>query len=94
MARKKEEKPKVKEQENEKENENEKEWTLMFFFASDNNLSASMFYQLKAMKTAGFQVDTNVLAYFDPHERGMPSMIFEINRMKERVKPNQKSATM
>lgn len=59
-----------------------KEWTLMFFFASDNNLSASMFYQLKSMKTAGFQVDTNVLAYFDPHERGMPSMIFEVNRME------------
>jgi hypothetical protein len=59
-----------------------KEWTLMFFFASDNNLSASMFYQLKSMKTAGFQVDTNVLAHFDPHERGMPSMIFEINRME------------
>src|SRR5262245_42367413 len=61
----------------------EKEWTLMFFFASDNNLSASMFYQLKSMKTAGFQKDTNVLAHFDPHERGMPSMIFEINRMEK-----------
>lgn len=60
-----------------------KEWTLMFFFASDNNLSASMFYQLKSMKTAGFQEDTNVLAHFDPHERGMPSMIFEINRMEK-----------
>src|SRR5262245_21955098 len=65
-------------------NDKEKEWTLMFFFASDNNLSASMFYQLKSLKTAGFQVDTNVLAYFDPHERGMPSMIFEINK-KERA---------
>ena len=74
---KKEEKPK------DKENDKEKEWTLMFFFASDNNLSASMFYQLKAMKTAGFQVDTNVLTHFDPHERGMPSMIFEINRMEK-----------
>ena len=63
-------------------NDKGKEWTLMFFFASDNNLSASMFYQLKSMKTAGFQVDTNVLAYFDPHERGMPSMIFEVNRME------------
>jgi Clostripain family len=66
-----------------KDKNGRKEWTLMFFFASDNNLSASMFYQLKAMKTAGFQVDTNVLAYFDPHERGMPSMIFEINRMEK-----------
>ncbi len=65
-----------------KNNENEKEWTLMFFFASDNNLSASMFYQLKSMKTAGFQVNTNVLAHFDPQQRGMPSMIFEINKME------------
>jgi hypothetical protein len=67
-----------------------KEWTLMFFFASDNNLSASMFYQLKAMKTAGFQVDTNVLAHFDPHERGMPSMIFEINRMERQGQTESK----
>src|SRR6185295_11672978 len=67
-----------------------KEWTLMFFFASDNNLSASMFYQLKSMKTAGFQVDTNVLAHFDPHERGMPSMIFEINRMEKEGKKKSK----
>jgi hypothetical protein len=57
-----------------------KKWTLMFFFASDNNLSSSMLYQLKAIKTAGFQVDTNVLVHFDPHERGVPSMIFEINK--------------
>jgi len=78
MTGKKEEKPK------------EKEWTLMFFFASDNNLSASMFYQLKAMKTAGFQVNTNVLAHFDPHERGMPSMIFEINRMERKDQTKSK----
>jgi hypothetical protein len=65
-------------------------WTLMFFFASDNNLSASMFYQLKSIKTAGFQVDTNVLAHFDPHERGVPSMIFEINRMEKKGKDKSK----
>ena len=60
-----------------------KKWTLMFFFASDNNLSASMLYQLKAIKAAGFQPDTNVLVYFDPHERGVPSTIFEINRIEK-----------
>ena len=65
-------------------------WTLMFFFASDNNLSASMFYQLKSIKTAGYQVDTNVLAHFDPHERGVPSMIFEINRMEKEGKKKSK----
>ena len=60
-----------------------KKWTLMFFFASDNNLSSSMLYQLKSIKAAGFQVDTNVLVHFDPHERGVPSMIFEVNKTEK-----------
>ena len=42
-------------------------WTLMFFFASDNNLSPSMLYQLKSIKSAGFQLDTNVVVHFDPY---------------------------
>ena len=58
-------------------------WTLMFFFAGDNNLTASMLYQLKSIKTAGFQVDTNVLVYFDPSERGVPARIFEINKTEK-----------
>lgn len=61
-----------------------KKWTLMFFFASDNNLSASMLYQLKAIKAAGFQPDTNVLVHFDPYEPGVPSLIFDINRTEKR----------
>jgi hypothetical protein len=73
-----------------KETKETKEWTLMFFFASDNNLSASMFYQLKSIKTAGFQVDTNVLAHFDPHERGVPSMIFELNKREREGKTKSK----
>ena len=68
----------------ENETKEVKKWTLMFFFASDNNLSASMLYQLKSIKSAGFQPDTNVLVHFDPHERGIPSMIFEINRTEKK----------
>ena len=60
-----------------------KKWTLMFFFASDNNLTSSMLYQLKSIKTAGFQMDTNVLAHYDPNERGVPSRVFEINRREK-----------
>ncbi|HKG45762.1 MAG TPA: clostripain-related cysteine peptidase [Pyrinomonadaceae bacterium] len=60
-----------------------KKWTLMFFFASDNNLTSSMLYQLKAIKTAGYQLETNVLVHFDPHERGVPSMIFEVNKTEK-----------
>ena len=63
-----------------------KKWTLMFYFASDNTLSPSMLYQFKAIKTAGYQVDTNVLVHFDPHERGIPSMIFEVNRTEKEGK--------
>src|ERR1041385_6588866 len=63
-----------------------KKWTLMFFFAGDNNLTASMLYQLKSIKTAGFQVETNVLVYFDPYERGVPSRIFEVNRTEKKGK--------
>jgi cysteine peptidase C11 family protein len=62
-------------------------WTLMFFFASDNDLSPSMLYQLKSIKTAGFQLQTNVLVHFDPHERGIPSTIFEINRTDKEGQP-------
>lgn len=61
-------------------------WTLMFFFASDNNLTASMLYQLKSIKTAGYRLDTNVLVHFDPSERGVPSRIFEINRAEKKRK--------
>ena len=77
-----EDKDKQKEQQDQKK----QKWTLMFFFASDNSLSASMLYQLKSIKTAGFNLRTNVLVHFDPHERGIPSMIFEINRTEKKGK--------
>lgn len=57
-----------------------KKLTLMFFFASDNTLSPSTLPQLKAIKAAGSQDDTNVLVYFDPNEMGAPTRVFEINR--------------
>ena len=55
-------------------------WTLMFFFASDNTLSPSTLSQLKSIKAAGSQLDTNVLVYFDPNEKGAPTRVFEINQ--------------
>lgn len=65
------------------EPKDKKKWTLMFFFAGDNNLTASMLYQLKSIKTAGFQPDTNVLVYFDPSERGVPARIFDVNKIEK-----------
>ena len=57
-----------------------KKWTLMFFLASDNTLSPSTLPQIKALKAAGSQEDTNVLVYFDPNEKGAPTRVFQINK--------------
>ena len=65
-------------------NRKKKKWTLMFFFASDNTLSPSMLTQVKAIKSAGYQQDTNVLLHFDPNEKGAPTRVFEVNQ-KERL---------
>jgi hypothetical protein len=56
----------------------------MFFFASDNTLSPSMLSQLKALKSAGFQKNTNVLVHFDPNANGAPTRFFEINKNERR----------
>lgn len=56
------------------------EWTVMFFFASDNTLSPSTIPQIKSIKAAGPPVNANVLVYFDPNEKGAPTRVFNINR--------------
>jgi hypothetical protein len=56
-----------------------KEWTLMFYFASDNPLAISAVSQLKAIKDAGFHPDANVVAQFDPYTEGTPTHVFEVN---------------
>src|SRR2546423_335767 len=56
-----------------------KEWTLMFYFASDNPLAPSIVSQLKALKNAGFHPDANVVARFDPHTPGTPLHTFDVN---------------
>ena len=55
------------------------DWTLMFFFASDNPLAPLLVSQLKAIKDAGFQEHTEVLVYFDPMEKGCPTEIYNVN---------------
>jgi cysteine peptidase C11 family protein len=66
-----------------------RKWTLMFFFASDNALSPSMLSQLKALKTAGFQKDVNVLVHFDPNASGAPTRFFEINKNEKKLTDTQ-----
>lgn len=60
-----------------------REWTLMFYFASDNPLSPGVVSQLKALKDAGFHKDANVLARFDPHTLQTPTHIFDVNLIKK-----------
>jgi hypothetical protein len=57
----------------------EREWTLMFYFASDNPLAASIVSQLKSIKQAGFHPDANVIAQFDPQIEGTATHIFDVN---------------
>ena len=59
------------------------DWTLMFFFASDNPLAPLLVSQLKAIKDAGFQEHTEVLVYFDPMEKGCPTEIYNVNSRRK-----------
>ena len=56
-----------------------KEWTLMFYFASDNALAPGIVSQLKSIKQAGFHRDVNVIAQFDPRVENTPAHIFDVN---------------
>src|SRR5205807_5090011 len=57
----------------------EREWTLMFYFASDNPLAPGIVSQLKAIKQAGFHPEANVVVHFDPNADNTPVHIFEVN---------------
>ncbi len=65
-----------------------KEWTLMFYFASDNPLAPNVVSQLKAIKNAGFHNDVNVLMKFDPQIKGIPTHIFDVNLANKLTNPD------
>jgi hypothetical protein len=67
-----------------------KEWTLMFYFASDNPLAPGIVSQLKAIKNAGYHPDVNVIAYFDPQPAGTPAHIFDVNAINKLKDPKPK----
>jgi hypothetical protein len=60
-----------------------KEWTLMFYFASDNALAPSIVSQLKAIKQAGHHPEANVIAQFDPQTSGTPTHVFDVNLIEK-----------
>lgn len=64
-----------------------KEWTLMFYFASDNPLAPGVVSQLKALKAAGYHPDANVVTQFDPFVEGTPTHVFEVNLMNKLEHP-------
>src|SRR5215208_94999 len=75
--------------------EAENEWTVMVFFAGDQDLSPAMTSQLKAIKDAGFQKNTTVLIHYDPNKRGVGTATFNINqkRKAELIEEIQKGNT-
>ena len=66
-----------------------KEWTLMFYFASDNPLASTIVSQLKALKDAGYHPDANVIAHFDPHTPNTPVHVFDVNHVNKFWYPNK-----
>ena len=66
-----------------------KEWTLMFYFASDNPLAPGIISQLKALKAAGFHRQANVIAQFDPYTEGTPTHVFDVNIIKKLESPEE-----
>lgn len=64
-----------------------KEWTIMFYFASDNPLAISAVSQLKAIKDAGFHPDANVVTQFDPYTEGTPTHVFDVNLVNKLKNP-------
>jgi Clostripain family len=67
----------------------QREWTLMFYFASDNPLAISIVSQLKALKAAGYHHDANVIAQFDPSTEGTPTHIFDVNLIEKLKNPGR-----
>jgi Clostripain family len=64
-----------------------KEWTLMFYLASDNPLAPGVVSQLKAIKSAGFHPDVNVVTQFDPFVEGTPTHVFDVNLLNKIKQP-------
>ena len=60
-----------------------KEWTLMFYFASDNPLASAIVSQLKALKEAGYHPEANVIAQFDPHALNTPVHVFDVHHVNK-----------
>jgi hypothetical protein len=59
---------------------NPKKWTVMVYFAGDNNLSEEMIYAIKEMYRVGVTSDVDVIVQFDPSAIGAPVRRYVITR--------------
>lgn len=59
------------------------ELTVLVYNASDNPLAPLLVSELKAIKDAGFQQHTNVIVYFDPMAKGIPTRVYDVNRKRK-----------
>src|SRR6185295_4130698 len=66
------------------ENKNRKV-TVMCFFGSDNPLSPLLISQVKAIKDAGWEQDTDVVIRFDPQEASAPTRVYHVNSRRRAV---------
>jgi hypothetical protein len=57
-----------------------KDWTVMFLFASDNELAPLIISQLKAIKDAHSHPKVNVIVQFDPCAGGVATKLLHVNR--------------
>lgn len=64
------------------------EWTMMFFFASDNELAPLIVSQLKGIKDAGYHEKAEVVVYFDPKEKNAQTRVYNVNAARKRAKPS------
>jgi hypothetical protein len=73
---------------------NDRKVTVMCFFASDNALSPLLISQLKAIKDAGYEQDTDVLVHFDPSEESAPARIYHVNARRREVGPKNEDGRL
>ena len=59
------------------------DWTIMFYFATDNELSLLNISQIKSVKDAGYQKSTELLLFFDSSEKGVPTRLFNVNKARK-----------
>lgn len=67
------------------------EWTIMFFFASDNELAPLIVSQLKGIKDAGYQEAAEVVVHFDPKEEGAPTRVYNVNSARKKARKDGKT---